>query len=251
MTKNKTLVCYVETDNHDGKDKKILYSLNRLNIPIVALGKNEIWGGFIDKLRYVKKGMEDRIGQYDYVLCTDARDVLYYKGLDVIEKEYEKHRQGGARVLFNAETNCYPNKELMSKYPYPNKKYRYLNAGIYMGDFDYVLEILGEAIMRSERDNDEDDQHIFSQMYIEKYNLYGEKTKFRIDTECSLFQCLWDEDFGRSANFDIVYNKDRIYNNLTNTEPCVFHYPGSTCVSNQVWKIINNKYHIKKTWNFK
>ena len=183
MTKNKTLVCYVETDNHDGRDKKILYSLNRLNIPIVALGKNEIWGGFIDKLRYVKKGMEDRIGQYDYVLCTDARDVLYYKGLDVIENE--------------------------------------------------------------------DDQHIFSQMYIEKYNLYGEKTKFRIDTECSLFQCLWDEDFGRSANFDIVYNKDRIYNNLTNTEPCVFHYPGSTCVSGQVWKIINNKYHIKKTWNFK
>ena len=45
MTKNKTLVCYVETDNHDGKDEKILYSLNRLNIPVVTFGKNEIWNG--------------------------------------------------------------------------------------------------------------------------------------------------------------------------------------------------------------
>ncbi len=251
MTKNKTLVCYVETDNHDGKDEKILYSLNRLNIPVVTFGKNEIWNGFMDKLNWLRDGMKEYVGQYDYVLFTDSRDVLYYKGLDVIEKEYEKHRKLGTKILFNAETNCYPNKELKSKYPYPNKKYRYLNSGMFIGDFDYVIEILDEAILRAKTDGIIDDQEIMTLLYLEKYNLYGEKTEFRIDTECSLFQCLWDEDFGRSANFDIVYNKDRIYNNLTNTEPCVFHYPGSTCVSGQVWKIINNKYHIKKTWNFK
>ena len=77
--------------------------------------------------------------------------------------------------------------------------------------------------------------------YLKKH---GDNNPITLDYDCKIFQCLWDEEWGRSANFDIVYNKHKIYNKLTKTEPCVFHTPGPTCSDSQVWKIINNKYHI-------
>ena len=83
---------------------------------------------------------------------------------------------------------------------------------------------------------------MLSMMYIEHYNLFKEETPFRLDIDCEIFQVLWDEEWGRSANFDIVYNRDRIYNRLTNTDPCIFHAPGPTTTLSQVWKIINNKW---------
>tara|TARA_Y100001963_G_C6741720_1_gene429334 strand:+ start:501 stop:1277 length:777 start_codon:yes stop_codon:yes gene_type:complete len=242
--KHKTLVCYVETDQHNKSEEKLLYSFNRVGINPIAFGKGETWGGWIHRLEMLREGLEKYVGKYDYVLQTDARDVLYYKDLNTIIERYEKHRLNGTRILFNAETNCYPNKELKSEYPYPDKKYRYLNAGCFIGDMNYVVKILDTAIERAKQEDVTDDQEMLSMMYIENYKLYGENTQFRLDTDCSIFQVLWDEDYGRSANFDVVYNRDRIYNKLTDTDPCIFHAPGPTCTLSQVWKIINKK------WNY-
>lgn len=34
-----------------------------------------------------------------------------------------------AKIVFSAETNCWPMKELESKYPKTNTTYRFLNSG--------------------------------------------------------------------------------------------------------------------------
>ena len=129
MNKSRTLVCYVETDQHNKQEDKLLYSLNRLNMSAVAFGKGEVWGGWIHRLEMLRNGLEEYQDDYDYVLHTDARDVLYYKDLNEIVNRYETiFKPTKTKVLFNAETNCYPNKELKSKYPFSDKKYRYLNG---------------------------------------------------------------------------------------------------------------------------
>ena len=49
-------------------------------------------------------------------------------------------------MVLNAETNCYPNKDLAE----PQKKleqgkYRYLNSGMFVGDIDFVIDVLKEC----------------------------------------------------------------------------------------------------------
>ena len=240
---SKSLVCFVETSQHDNNDEKLLFSLNRLGIPSVAFGKGEKWNGWIHRLEILLDGIKKYQGKYDYILHTDARDVLYYKGLDEIVSKYETiFKPKGTKILFNAETNCYPNKLLKPAYPYQDKKYRYLNAGCFIAEIDFAVEFFTSVINRAHKERVTDDQEMLSMMYIEHYNLFKEETPFRLDIDCEIFQVLWDEEWGRSANFDIVYNRDRIYNRLTNTDPCIFHAPGPTTTLSQVWKIINNKW---------
>ena len=53
---------------------------------------------------------------------------------------------------------------------------------------------------------------------------YMKNTKdIKLDSNCELFQVMWDEDFGRSANFDVLFNNSYIYNELTDTYPCILH----------------------------
>ena len=108
---------------------------------------------------------------------------------------------------------------------------------------DYIIGFLDKVIKKAKSENISDDQEALTLMYLDYYNLYGKDSSFKIDNDCQIFQVLWDENFGRSANFDVVYNRDRIYNKLTNTDPCIFHAPGPTTTLSQVWKIINNKYN--------
>ena len=77
---------------------------------------------------------------------------------------------------------------------------------------------------------------------------YGDK--FTLDYDCKIFQCVWDNDWGRSNNFDLIYTKDDIYNRLTDTHPLIFHFPGPTTTDSQVWKILNGKYYSSTQNNF-
>ena len=249
-------VCWVETDSHSGKDKKLLHSCQLLGIEPMVFGRGEEWKGPPDKFHYFLDGILNTDIDKEYVLFVDSRDVLFYKGLNEIEKKFKDNYD--CDLLFNGETNCYPNPLLAGDFPKQHKKYKYFNAGMCIGKLDFLREFLPKIkhnFMDYEKNWGDPDrlgseQGAWVKVYFEQLEKYGDESPIQIDYDCHVFQCLWDQEWGRSANFDIVYNKDRIYNKLTNTEPCVFHMPGPTCVDGQVWKIINNTYHVKNAWNF-
>jgi hypothetical protein len=49
--------------------------------------------------------------------------------LGTADELLEKFRAMNARVVFSAETGCWPDEELADQYPVTESKYKYLNTG--------------------------------------------------------------------------------------------------------------------------
>ena len=126
------------------------------------------------------------------------------------------------------------------------KKYKYLNSGCVIGSRLTLLEAAKKALKLYETVGLNDDQYLLQKIFIDD-ELNG---KLTLDYDCKIFQCVWDEDWGRSNNFDLIYTKDVIYNRLTDTYPLIFHFPGPTTTDSQVWKILNGEYSNIITNNF-
>jgi hypothetical protein len=163
--------------------------------------------------------------------------------LDVIlDKFMFRYYKRGHKVIYNAETNCHPDISLAPKFPCQDKKYKYLNAGAFIGEREYIIEVLNrcEKLMKKKTDFGYSEQGFIQRVFLE--NIKKNDLSIWIDHDCHIFQVLWDQNGGRSANFDIVYNENKIYNIHTNTKPSIFHYPGPTGHGNTVWKIINKEF---------
>ena len=229
---NNIFVCWVESDNKL-YDKRLYQSCERLNIHPTVFGRYRKWRKPVDKIITLKESLNNIDIKEDYILFIDSRDVLFYKGLEEIEKRFTENFTN-SKVIFNAETNCYPFDSLKDSYPNPKEKYRFLNSGMMIGRRDIFVKLINEVYP------------MFKKLFLEFDKKYGKDNPIGLDYNCDIFQVLWDENWGRSANFDIIYNSKYIYNRLTETEPCIFHMPGPTTTDSQVWKIINNRYGMKK-----
>jgi len=162
-------------------------------------------------------------------LFTDSRDVLFYRPLNVIEQRFADMKQP---LIFNGETQCWPDASLIEAHPRPEEKYRFLNSGCYMGNAELVQDVLAEAL-KQDTDND--------QLALQKV-FFSKKYPISIDYHCELFQNLFDYKLGWSCNFDVVYTKTNIYNEKFGTHPCIFHAPGPVTVLRQVEKVIRRYY---------
>jgi hypothetical protein len=225
----------IETDSHNRVERKLLHSCNIHNIDIQIIGKGAIWEGFVTKFKI----MVEYLSQIsDEIVClTDSRDVLYMSDENTIYNTFIENFDKDT-IVFNGETQCFPEPEFAELHPHQNKKYKYLNSGCVIGSRLTLLEAAKKAIELYEKTEINDDQFLIQKLLIDN-KLDG---KITLDYECKIFQCVWDNDWGRSNNFDLIYSKDDIYNRLTETHPLIFHFPGPTTTDSQVWKILNGEY---------
>ena len=236
---DKILFCSIETDQNGRPPNgwRIEESARRVGIKDLKMfgGNWQKWENFKTKLDILLEELPKYKNKYDLVLFTDARDVMYWKGKKYIKKVLEKEFKD-FKMVINAETNCYPNKDLKeAQDKIESGKYRYLNSGMFVGEIDFVIDVLKKC----KEDGLDDDQESFQNIYLEMPEY------IKLDSNCELFQVMWDEEFGRSANFDIIFNNKFIYNVETNTYPCIFHSPGPTGHLNQLEKIVNRKFEKK------
>lgn len=233
----------IETDSHNRVERKLLHSCNIHNIDIQIIGKGVTWEGFVTKFKI----MVEYLSQIsDEIVClTDSRDVLYMSDENTIYNTFIENFDKDT-IVFNGETQCFPEPEFAELHPHQNKKYKYLNSGCVIGSRLTLLEAAKKAIELYEKTQINDDQFLFQKLLIDN-KLDG---KIVLDYECKIFQCVWDNDWGRSNNFDLIYSKDDIYNRLTETHPLIFHFPGPTTTDSQVWKILNGEYSNLVTNNF-
>lgn len=222
----------IETDVR-ALERKLLKSCDVHGIDLDVIGKGVEWDGFITKFKVLSEHLP-KISE-KFVCLTDSRDVLYMSGGDVVYDTYIRNFNTGS-IVFNGETNCFPEPELAGEHPNQNKKYKYLNSGCVIGNRDTLIRVVENALALYDETGYNDDQYLLQRLFLEGN---GEIT---LDYDCKIFQCVWDEEWGRSNNFDLIYTKDRIYNRLTDTYPSIFHFPGPTTTDSQAWKILNNKY---------
>lgn len=234
----------IESTVHSGKEKWLLETARLQNVNIKMLGKGLDWKGNTTKLLLLKKYLQTSTAEL--VCYVDARDVLFAATEQQIYDTFVKNFSMDT-IVFNGETNCHPDKSHAKLHPHQDKKYKYLNAGCVIGSRTTLLAVVKDCIKLFEKNPSiKSDQYFFQKIFLS--NKY--KHRFTLDYDCVIFQCIWDQDWGRNNNFDLVYTRRGIYNRLTKTNPLIFHYPGPTCVGSQAYKVITKKYHTPFQMDF-
>jgi hypothetical protein len=147
-------------------------------------------------------------------------------------------------IIMSAETNCYPNRGLIDEYPNHtyNEVFRYINAGSWIAPKEHIYFLCNVHPKV-------DDQGHFSKLYINQFtrsSYVSSYPKIILDHKCILFQTMfglsnnvfeiksfWSSETAHNDNF----NKFKIYNNITKTEPCILHGNGKVDMSEIITKL--------------
>lgn len=153
----------------------------------------------------------------NWALVTDCRDVLFLTGMTEI---LEKFWSFNSRLVMSAEVNCWPSDEEVVKHFSGKTKYGYdyVNAGQYIGTWDYVLLCLKHLLEKYRFQSGGLDN---SQAWWPKAILRGE-LDVALDSQCSIFQTM-------SGGVDGHVHRVgwRVFNSVTKSTPCTVHFNGN------------------------
>jgi hypothetical protein len=231
-------VFVVENQQNSKYDERLRKSAFVNDVNINWIGNGVDWKGNSTKIKlFITLLCRSKA---KYALCLDSRDVLFYDKLETICKRFKIYLDRGYKVVYNAETNCFPRPEIAGMFPSQDKKYKYLNSGAIIGDRRSIVRIFRQAKKwHSKMPYIKNDQY-FHQAYFLRY---GNEKKITLDYNCNIFQVMWDQGMGGSANYDLIYSKNYIYNQHTQSFPCIFHYPGPSGTAETVYRIINKNFY--------
>lgn len=218
-----------------GTDRKKCIKINtsaRINgIDLINIGNNIDWkgtdmsgpGGGM-KINLMKEYIKD-LPDNDIILFTDAYDVFYADDLDTIVERYE-HMDSA--IVFSAETICWPDRSLSSRFPKTTTRYRYINSGTYIGSVKELRKLFNDHTIK---DNEDD------QLYVHKCYLDG-KYDIKLDEECYIFQ----------THSEKVIKLGNQLNNLeTNCCPCIYHGNGGKEAEQKFNQLYNEFYPTKSS----
>lgn len=97
----------------------------------------------------------------------------------------EKFKETKAKVLFAAESFCWPDEELKTKYPpVEGDGQKYLNSGMFIGYASNLFKILSSQKVK----DTEDDQLFYSNVFLNKK--MRDAIGIKLDHKSTLFQNL-------------------------------------------------------------
>jgi procollagen-lysine,2-oxoglutarate 5-dioxygenase len=150
------------------------------------------------------------------VLCVDAYDTCCVQRVPDMTI---------AGLVFSAEANCWPDKSLASEYPQCGTRYRYLNAGVWLGNTDAYCEMIERCGLLSGVD---DDQRSYTRAYLDSRSHLG-----GIGISLNHSQGLCHNRYGAEDDWEIA---DGIYwVRSTGEAPLVAHGNGGSDIKS-VWE---------------
>ncbi|XP_074121037.1 multifunctional procollagen lysine hydroxylase and glycosyltransferase LH3 [Sminthopsis crassicaudata] len=222
---DKLLVITAATEETEGY-LRFLQSAKFFNYSVQTLGLGEEWkGGDVartvgggQKVRWLKKEMEKYAERKDMVIMfVDSYDVL----LAGSPKELLwKFLQSGSRLLFSAESFCWPEWGLAERYPPVGNGKRFLNSGGFIGFAPTIHHIVRQWKYK----DDDDDQLFYTRLYLD--SRLREKLGLALDHKSRIFQNLNGAIDEVVLKFD--RNQVRIRNVAYDTLPVVIHGNGPT-----------------------
>lgn len=174
--------------------EKFGYDLHTIHTPFV-------WGG---QMKSIYEWCKQNEGPFIY---QDGFDTW---ALGPFEEVEDKLPIG--RFLVSAEKNCFPMKELESKYPHCDTPWKYVNAGQWLTTCATFVELYERTKQ----------QHPNDQAWL-SLQLINPDNHMHLDTGCQLFQsCAFE------GPDDFSFDDGRIINNYTKTKPLFVHFNGHT-----------------------
>ena len=178
-----------------------------IHLDVLGLGEPFSFGKRLSDYHKYLEGIPPK----DVVLFIDAYDVLILADEKTI---LDKFFSMNAPFVISAETNCFPFAHFASFYPPSPTKFKYLNAGSYIGYAGHIKRIYEDL---SPIPYDIDDQGLLS-VYFLKH-----PEKFKLDYHCDLFLTLF-----QVAKRELVLDRQKKIVKLltTKTKPCLIHGNG-------------------------
>ena len=142
-----TIVVYIENEN---KHIDFIKSLNLLNIPHHRLFEGEKWLGLFHKIQIYLDGLKEI--DNEWVILSDARDVLFYKDIETINNVYTKY-YSNYDIIVQAEDyeqGCdgfkpYYKKGL-KRFEFGDDEFKYVCSGLIMGKRTILIEFFTELL---------------------------------------------------------------------------------------------------------
>ncbi len=158
----------------------------------------------------------------DYVLVTDCRDVLFLADETEI---IDKFKTFGKDLVMSTEQGCWPpDKEIVDfYYGKDSNGYNYINAGQYIGTWEYVRHCLKHLLDNYRGKQPGADN---SQGWWMWAQMRGE-LDFALDSGCQIFQSM-----SGGADEHIEVAGKRAFNIWTGSYPCSLHYNGNPSTTN-------------------
>lgn len=236
----KDVVCYcVATDATDGYNR-FKRSCDIYGIQLKTIGLGEEWkGGDMDagaggghKINLLKEEIsKEEDGKI--IIFSDSYDVIFCSHSWDIKNKFKSKK---CNVLFSAEPFCWPNKSLEGdkRWHKTKSKYKYLNSGGFMGYGKCIKDMLNWKKVE-----DSYDDQLY---YIEYFLEHNKQVNIKLDHDCSLFQVM----NGCVDDYDIIYSKGIIKNNVFNTHPCIVHGNGPVNIKMELNNLDN---YLARKWN--
>ena len=204
--------------------KRSIESLRRHGIEMYVYRMGQTWEGNGMKQVAAQYAAEKFQGKFDYILSLDGYDTLCLADEDEVLSKFMAFQNP---MVICAEMNCWPNAKMACRYPpaRSDSPFRFLNAGAYMAQTDYLVAMLKDWGITKEFKADSDQGFVTE-------NFLSHPGCMVIDEACSLFQSLCDvkpEQFFQSGK--------RFINKKTFQVPCVLHGNGHTNMD-YYWDII-------------
>lgn len=137
----------------------------------------------------------------------------------------EKFKKSGARVLFSAESFCWPDSGLKKEYPkVEGNGYKYLNSGMFIGYAANIYEILKSSQLK----DDDDDQLFYSKVFLNPE--MREKNGIKLDNRAELFQNL--NGLTSDVSLEVVEEGSTVLlNKKFNSHPALVHGNGPSKIN--------------------
>src|SRR5262249_45344742 len=145
----RVLVCTVATEAGPGL-ASLRESCARFGIELSVFGMGRPWKGFGWRQRTLYWNLVRRCWRYTHVLFVDGYDTVLASPLDEVLHRYEALR---TPLLFGAEIVSHPVPAEAYPAATAAHRYRYLNAGAFIGDLRHVVRVMTALRVFSLRDD--------------------------------------------------------------------------------------------------
>jgi hypothetical protein len=209
----------------DPANENLAELLKSTQYPIdVVIGNEAHWSwDFLDKSKNILRQVQTISEPDQPILVIDAFDVGFSCPLESVDYAVRSFvERSGFDVVFNGEVNCYPEKKYEKLYPFLDKPYPFLNAGVYCGKASAIELMLKDVVFYIEKTR-RIDQQVLSELYLGVLPKQFGGYTIGIDTNATVFQTMY-----QVPENNVVRAGGVVYNRKTQTYPCVIHGNGKS-----------------------
>lgn len=196
----------VLTANYDPPEaiRYLRSSCEKREVPLLVFGGDGPWPGHVETK--LKKALEVIKKRSDKVIMwSDGHDsFITAQPSEILSRFYEM----GRFIVLSAETNCFPDAHVATRYPPSETPWRYVNTGGWIGKREALIDALEWMCARDWKD----DQEAWTRYFLEN------QLSVALDCYCRIFQTM-----GASPGI-----ADDGLNTISGTRPYVWHWNGRT-----------------------